>query len=100
MKIVISLFVAALLGGCVAAQPYGYYGEQYPVVPQAPVQYAPPPVQYVPPRVMYMPPPVVMYAPMYGGYGGYYGGDPLFRFNFNFGKGGRHHGGGRHHRRW
>jgi hypothetical protein len=96
--------VALLLGGCIGIP----YPEHYGAYPQ--VQYAPQPqvapVGCIPP---YRPswngcvlPMYTGYAPMYtGGYYApmYYYGDPLFRFNFNFGKGGKHHGGGRHHRR-
>lgn len=90
----LGLIVAVLLGGCVGVPYYDAY-QQYPY------QVAPP-VQYAPPQVMYVPrPPVVMYVPpMYGGYYGppmYYG-EPLFSFRFNFGKSGKHHGGGRHYR--
>lgn len=99
--------VAMLLGGCVAAPYYDAYQQQYPYQ-AAPPQVAS--VQQVAPVLVGCRPPYVpvwngcaypMYQPMYTG--GYYGapmyyGEPLFRFNFNFGKGGKHHGGGRHYR--
>lgn len=95
----IGLVVVAMLGGCAPPAYYGY-GEQYPIVSAPPVQYAP---QQVAPVYIPVYRPQYYMAPMYGGYYGapmyYYGGEPLFRFNFNFGKSGRHHGSGRHHRR-
>lgn len=94
--------VALLLGGCVAL-PYDVYQQQ-----PYPYQTAPPPVQYAPQgcRPGYVMVPWhgcvwPMYsAPVYTGgyYAPMYYGDPLFRFNFNFGGGKKHHGGGRHHR--
>lgn len=116
MKIFVACFglaVAAALSGCVSAPYYDAY-QQYPyqAAPPPQAQYAPQqvaPVGCIPPYVpswngcalpMYRP---QYFAPMYTG--GYYGAplvytDPFlsFRFNFNFGKGGKHHGGGRHHR--
>lgn len=115
MKTAFFGLVALVLGGCVAAPYYDAY-QQYQMAPQqyaspqaAPIQQAAP--VYVGCRYPYIPAPHgcvlpahPMYQPMY--IGGYYGApmmymDPFlsFRFNFNFGKGGKHHGGGQHHRR-
>lgn len=107
MKIFVGFgLVALLLGGCVAAPYYDAY-PQYPYQAAPPMQYAPPQQQvapvYVECRYPYIPAPHgcvlpahPMYQPMY--IGGYYGTpmmytDPFlsFRFNFNFGKGGKHH---------
>lgn len=103
---VFGLAVSLLVSGCVAMPYYDAYQQQYPYQAAPPVQYAPQqvaPVGCIPPYVpswngcalpMYRPQYYI--APMYGGYYGapmYYG-DPLFRFNFNFGKGGKHRGGG------
>lgn len=77
----IGLAVAVVLGGCVAAAPYGYYGQYAPQQYMAPVQQVAP--AYVGCQYPYVPAPhgcvmpsSVMYMPMYPvyGYGPWIGG--------------------------